>query len=311
MISVVIPSYNEGENLRENISELIDRLTEEAPEESFEVVVVDDHSTDETPSILSALNRQDERIRYLRLSKNGGSHTAIRAGLSRARGKCAIVVSADGQDNPECIGEMIREWQGGAHIVWALRERRDEPWLYRTFSRLFYWLLRSFNRSTNEDIDLSRADFYLLDRRVIEVINNIKERNSSLFGLIAWLGYKQSAVEYKRRPRRSGRSKWSLQSRLKLATDWIIGFSGLPLRLTTYLGIAVSTLGLAYAVFIFVYALIGNPIEGWASLMIVVLLLSGVMLLSIGVSGEYLWRVLDETRGRPPFFVENESDEER
>jgi polyisoprenyl-phosphate glycosyltransferase len=306
VISIIIPAYNEEKNLPQIIDELITSETFHE-EDDLEIIVVDDHSTDGSRELLKRMNQDDSRIGYIRLSKNSGSHTAIRAGLMKSRGDCAIVISADGQDNPQDLGKMIKKWREGFHIVWALRRARDESLIYKTFARIFYHILKSVSDSSLNKIDLSRADFYLLDNRVVRSINRLKERNTSLFGIISWIGYEQTAIEYSRRNRKNGNSKWNFRSRMRLAVDWIIAFSGVPLRLITYIGLTVSLAGFVYAVYIFFCSFSGVAVQGWTSLMLVTLMLSGIILLSLGIGGEYMWRVLEETRDRPAFFIEDES----
>jgi dolichol-phosphate mannosyltransferase len=303
MLSIVIPAYNETENILITIADIRQALIRSG-HGSVEFIVVDDHSNEPMYEYLVSGNMSD--IHCIRLSRRSGSHIALRAGLAAAKGDAVLCISADGQEDPTAIPLMLEKWYGGAHVVWGLRrERCGESFLQKTFSLLFYRLLTLMTGCSKNGTDLSRADFYLLDRKVVDAINTLQENNSSLFGLVAWIGYEQTSVEYHRRARLSGCSKWKFRSRMRLAKDWIIAFSGLPLKLMTGLGFSVACMGLFFAVFIAVKTiLIGTPVQGWASTMIVILLLGGLQMAMLGVVGEYLWRTLEESRQRALYFVE-------
>jgi polyisoprenyl-phosphate glycosyltransferase len=305
MLSVIIPAYNESANIGRVIQELMECISGCSDISSHEIIVVDDHSTDNTFAIVSALPRPN--IHCLRLSRRSGSHTSLRAGLKRAKGELALCISADGQDNPQVLREMIAKIRSGDHTVWALRTSRDEPFTSRVFSSLFYKMLKWFTAQKENRINLANADFYLLSRKVINAVNACEEKNTSLFGLIIWLGFKQSFVTYERRDRISGRSKWNFKSRIRLAQDWIISFSGVPLKLITYIGIFASLLGFLYAIFLFFYSILGYAKPGWAEAVILALISDGIRMIMLGVIGEYLWRTLDETRKRPLYFIEEET----
>lgn len=304
-LSVVIPAYNEADSVETTVAEVVAHA--DALCDQVEVIVVDDHSTDGTFDRIVAL--KDPRVRVLRLSRRSGSHAALRAGLAVVQGDGALCLSADGQDNPEALASMLEQFANGAQVVWALRRgREDEPVVARLSAHAFYRVLRKLS-GNQSGADLSRADFFLLRRRVYQAINTCPERNTSLFGLIAWLGFEQASVEYDRRPRRTGRSKWDTRRRWRLASDWIIAFSGLPLRLTTVLGFATATLGFCYALFLVANYFFGHPLAGWSSVVVLVLLLAGVQMVMLGVVGEYLLRNLDESRRRPIYFIERRHPE--
>ncbi|NMC50088.1 MAG: glycosyltransferase family 2 protein [Desulfovibrio sp.] len=308
MISLVLPAYNESRSLPGTIADIraaLAGLSEFA--EDFEIIVVDDHSEDDTFGVVAAL--ADPRITCLRLSKRSGSHVALRVGLARARGRVACCLSADGQDDPGALPRMIAAWRDGARVVWALRRNlEEEPLRVRLFAQVFYRLLQMLNPGLRGRIDLSRADFYLLDRRVVDAIVKCGERNTSLFGLIVWLGFTQTGVEYDRRPRRHGQSKWNFRSKMRLALDWIVSFSGVPLRLMTFLGFGIAGLGALYALVVIVRAIFfGAAVLGWPSIVTLILILGGLQLVTLGVFGEYLWRIFDETKKRPLAFIEADS----
>jgi len=303
-LSVVIPAYNESRNITITIEEILSVTDTISDIDKVEIIVVDDHSSDETFDAVGRIN--DPRVSCLRLSKRSGSHTALRAGIREAKGDAVLCITADGQDNPACIPEMLRKWNMGAKIIWALRKsRKNEAWHIRVPALLFYRILNWVAGNEDNAIDLASADFWLLDRVAVDAINACKERNTSLFGLIAWLGFKQDFVEYDRRIRRYGKSKWDFRSRFNLARDWIIAFSGLPLRIASLFGILTAILGILYAVFVIINKLfLGNPMAGYPSIVVLILVLGGVQLTILGIIGEYLWRNLDETRNRPLYFIE-------
>lgn len=311
MISIVIPAYNESVNLSETIQEICKVFQMSEWANCFEIIVVDDHSSDDTYEKLKALMIKE--LKVLRLSRRSGSHTALRAGLQEAKGNAIACISADGQEDPKIILSMLLKWKNGADIVWALRKsRQDEPFYIKLPAQIFYLLLKWLaNTSQADNGILSRADFYLLDRKVANAINSCNERYTSLFGLILWSGFKQDFVEYDRKPRRYGKSKWNFTSRLNFAKDWIIAFSGIPLKAMIGLGFAISFLGFLYAAFImFTHFFYSHDVQGWASLMVVVLILGGLNISILGLIGEYLWRNLEETRKRPLYFIEKNSSEE-
>jgi polyisoprenyl-phosphate glycosyltransferase len=305
-LSVVMPAFNEQENISLVVGELCKVMSAIPSIEDFEIIVVDDHSSDNTASEVSALNNL--RARCLRLSRRSGSHTAIRAGLAHASGDAVLCISSDGQDNPTVLQQMIERWKAGAQVVWAIRKSRQETFKDKMAAVLFYYTLRLFANSGQSEIDLANADFYLLDRKAVDAINACKERNTSLFGLIIWIGFKQEGVLYDRRERLNGKSKWSFKSRLRLAQDWIMAFSGIPLKLMTYVGISAAIFGFAYAILIFILAINGHTMPGWAATTIFILVGGGLLMVMLGIIGEYLWRALDETRKRPLFFVESDTN---
>lgn len=306
-LSIIIPAYNEADNIGATVQEVGCTLAA-LPGNGLqhEIIVVDDNSTDGT--LACAENFVSQGVRVIRLSRRSGSHIALRVGLDVAMGEAAICLSADGQDDPRTLAAMINEWRQGKDIVWALRRnRQQEPLAQRLFAKAFYQLLGWFGGGGAE-IDLSRADFYLLDRKVINAVKACRERNTSLFGLLVWLGFNQGCVEYDRRPRRSGGSKWNFKSRLNLAKDWIIAFSGLPLKLMTALGFCIAGLGFLYAAVVTVRNIMfGSPLMGWPSVITAILLLGGGQIMMLGIIGEYLWRTLDESRNRPTYFIEKDT----
>lgn len=308
ILSVVLPAYNEALNLQVIIPIVVDEISKLEIVQDYEIIVCDDHSSDDTYKIIKNLN--NDKIKCIRLSRRSGSHTAIRAGIAHSKGDVVLCIAADGQDSISVANEMLKKiFSEGQHIVWAVRSKRDEPFLQKYFSILFYKLLRSLNKNVSDKIDIANADFYMLSRKVVNAINRCEERNTSLFGLFLWLGFKQDYVVYERNERISGKSKWGFRSKIRLAKDWIIAFSGLPLKLMSIIGIIVALLGFFYATFILVYSILGYARPGWAETVILILVIGGTQMFMLGVVGEYLWRNLDEGRKRPLYFIEEASDE--
>ncbi len=305
-LSVVIPAYNESKNIKLTTEEILSITEEISGIDNIQVVVVDDHSSDSTFDAVKGIN--DARVSCIRLSRRSGSHTALRAGIREADGDAVLCICADGQDNPNSIPEMIQKWQSGAHVVWAVRKSREnESWRIRIPATLFYKLLSWFEGDRDSTIDLDAADFWLLDRMVVDAVNTCIERNTSLFGLVAWSGFNQDYALYDRRLRRYGKSKWNFRSRLRSAKDWIIAFSGLPLKLMPVVGFFIAMLGFLYAIYIIINYFIGNPLGGWSTMMVIILFLGGIQMIMIGVIGEYLWRNLEESRMRPLYFIEKQT----
>ncbi len=305
-ISVVVPAYNESDNIKTTIQELLSIIRSIHDVEKIQIIIVDDHSSDNTYNVVEQL--QEKEISSLRLSRRSGSHTAIRAGLREATGDVILCISADGQDDASCFEKMLDKWRDGAQIVWALRDNReDETFISKISAQFFYKILKWLGGHADSKFDLSRADFYLLDRAVVNAINACIERNTSLFGLIVWLGFNQDFVEYKRRFRRYGKSKWNFRSRIRLAKDWIVAFSGIPLRLITVIGFLFAAMGFLFSIYLFLVYLLSKNVQGWTSIMVGILVLGGIQMMMLGIMGEYLWRNLDESRRRPLFFIEKKT----
>lgn len=300
-LTIVTPAYNEAENLPVLYQRL--RGVLDSTDTDWEWIVVDDHSSDETPAVLTHLAEQDGRLRGFRFSRNFGSHTAITCGLNHALGGCAIVMAADLQDPPEKIPHLLAQWQHGAQVVWAVRAQREgESAIHLGFARLYYALMR--RTGALRDLPPAGADFFLIDRRVIDAFNQFHESHVSILALITWMGFRQAVISYNKQARLHGRSGWSLERKLKLVVDSITSFTYFPIRLMSYVGFTTALLGFLYAGLVVFDALRGFPPQGWASLMVVMLILGGVQMVMLGVLGEYLWRALDEGRRRPRYIIE-------
>lgn len=303
LVSVVVPVYQNAGSLGDLFARLRAVAAQHAGER-FEFVCVDDGSRDASFEVLRGLAADDARIRIVKLSRNFGSQAALLAGLTEARGDCMVTLAADLQDPPELVPEMLAQWRQGRKVVLAARRSRADPLTSRWLAEGFY---RLFRRFALPNMPRHGFDFFLVDRSVRDLITGIQENNAYLTGLILWLGFDPGIVHYDRaaRPAHYGPSMWGLGRRLKHFIDSFTAFSYFPLRAASVLGVVVAVVGVLYALLVVALRVIhGFPVEGWASIMVAVLLLSGVQMLMIGVLGEYLWRNLEETRRRPRFIVE-------
>ena len=302
-LSIITPAFNEARSipaLHERLSAVLSDLNVQ-----WDWIVVDDHSRDGTWTVLQELAAREPRLKAIRLARNSGSHAAFACGLQQARGDCAVVLAADLQDPPETLPALLDKWRAGAKIVWAVREGREgESAATMGFARLYYGIMRRFVGIS--EMPATGADFFLLDRRVIDVLNVFKESNVSLLALLTWMGFRQDRIFYVKQARQHGRSGWNLEKKLKLVVDSVTSFTYKPIRFMSYAGFIVAMAGFFYALVVVVNALVGKPSPGWSSLMIVLLLVGGLQMLMMGVLGEYVWRALDEARGRPRFIVEDE-----
>jgi glycosyltransferase involved in cell wall biosynthesis len=303
MLSVIVPCFNEELNLPFLYERLRKVLDPQGLE--WELIAVDDHSRDCTFQIASGLVSQDARVRALRLARNVGSHISLMCGLDHAAGRVAVMIAADMQDPPEIVLELLERWRGGDQVVWAVRTaRRGVSATSLLLSRIYNKIMRRI--IGRDDLAGYNADVFLLDRAVIDALTQCREGNLSLFSLVSWLGFRQSTVSYVKEERQHGRSGWTFKKKLKLFLDSITAFSYFPIRVMSLVGISVACLGFLYAVIVVADAfLVGIPVEGWTSLMIVLLIVGGLQMTMLGVLGEYLWRALDESRRRPRYNVES------
>jgi polyisoprenyl-phosphate glycosyltransferase len=306
LLTVITPAYNEERNLPalyERLGAVLDPV-----DIDWEWIVTDDHSADRTFEVLTDISRRDGRVRALRFSRNFGSHAGVSCGLRDARGDCAVVMAADLQDPPEVIPKLMQAWRSGAQVVWAVRARREgERAATVGMAGLFYWVMR--NVVGMRELAATGADFFLIDRRVIEAYRGFDERNVNLFALLAWMGFKQDTVTYTKEARLHGESGWTLQKKLKLAVDSITAFSYLPVRVMSWTGMLTAVAGFGYAIWTIYNAITGQPVEGWSSLMVAVMVIGGMQMLMLGILGEYIWRSLDEARRRPRYTIEASTGE--
>jgi dolichol-phosphate mannosyltransferase len=298
--------YCESENLpvlRRELGATLETLA--ARGYDWEIVFVDDASTDATPDVLRAMAADDPRIKVIRLVRNFGSQAAIMAGLRAAGGDCAVLISADLQEPPATIVRLVEGWEEGYRLVVAARENVPHGFLDRVLSRLFY---ATMNRIGSVRFPEKGADTLLLDHRVLRDLLALEERNLSVFGLILWLGYPTKVIPYHRDQRLHGTSGWTFLKRVKIFVDAVIAFSYLPFRVFSLAGLAVLAGSFGYLAFLVVNRIFfwdGTVILGWTSLMVVMLLLNGFLILGLGILGEYVWRILDEVRRRPLYLVDH------
>ena len=306
-ISIVIPVYFNEPNLPDTIPQLL-ALGDQLPGYKLELVFVDDDSKDRSLAILlDYRERFPKQIKVVKLTRNFGTMAALQAGLTVASGDCVGVIAADLQDPPELFLEMIRHWEQGVKAVFAVRSDREESFLQKTFSNLYYTLI---NRFAVPGYPPGGFDFFLVDRQVIEDVNKIHEKNTNLMTLIFWLGYQAVFIPYVRRKRVKGKSRWTLGKKVKLFVDTFVSFSYFPIRLFSFLGIIYAALSFTYGLVIFIsWLTFGIPVQGWVPMMLVLTFTAGLQMTLLGILGEYLWRTLDEARGRPFFVIDTVYDE--
>ncbi len=300
MLSVVIPVYNELEVLPEfhaRITRVLDGLVLDS-----EIIYVNDGSGDDSLSLLSEFYEQDTRVAIVDLSRNFGKEIAMTAGLHKAEGDAVVVIDADLQDPPELIPQLIDEWQKGYDVVYAKRARREgESAFKKLTAHLFYRLMRSIGQIK---IPEDTGDYRLLSRRAVDALNSLNEHHRFMKGLFTWIGYRQKAVLYDRDPRHAGESKWKYWHLWNFAIEGITSYSSAPLKLASYLGLLTALGAFSYGIFIVVRTLLyGDPVQGYPSMIVIILFLGGVQLISIGILGEYVGRIFTETKRRPLYFI--------
>ena len=300
-LSVVVPCFNEAANLSPLLARLIPVL--DATGRSFELIFVDDGSRDGTLALARDIAAGDSRIGVLALSRNFGKEIAISAGLDHARGRGVVIIDADLQHPPELVPELIAAWEQGFHVIHAAQSvRPDEPRLKRFGVKGFYWLLDSLSETK---LPKGVGDFCLLDRRAVDALCSLPERARFMKGLYFWIGFRQAQIPYEPQARTQGNSGWSLTKLLGLAINGLTAFSTIPLRMAAFLGLAVSLVALVYAIILVVEVMLhGIDVPGYASLMVGLLFLSGVQLISLGILGEYIGRIFNESKQRPLYLIE-------
>ncbi len=307
-ISIIAPIYNEAGNLHELYSRIKEVL--DSTNDSWELILIDDGSTDGSADIIQRLCEQDQNVRQVIFARNFGHQLAVTAGLDTSRGEAVVVIDSDLQDPPEVILDLLAKWRMGFEVVYAVRsEREGENWFKKITASIFY---RTINRITDVDIPLDTGDFRLIDRKVVNVINQMRERHRFLRGMSVWVGFKQTGVPYKRAARAVGETKYPLGKMIKFASDAITSFSYLPLQLAMYLGFLAAALSiLAIPIVIVLRASGSQAFLGQATTLIAVLFLGGVQLISLGILGEYIGRLYDQAKGRPLYIVRDAPEEEK
>ncbi len=298
--SVVAPVFNEEELVVKFYDRV--RAVMEGLGEPWELVLIDDGCRDQSPQLMDEIQARDEHVVALHFARNFGHQMAITAGMDHARGDAVVVIDSDLQDPPEVIPDLIAKWREGYEVVYAVRaEREGETWFKLFTANAFYRLIQTL---TDINIPMEAGDFRLLDRAALEVMKRMRERNRFVRGMVAWIGFRQAGVPYKRHARTAGETKYPLKKMLKLAQDAIVGFSMFPLKLAQMAGGAAVGLGLLLAVILFILKLTGSmPLAGQGLVSSLVLFMGGVQLLSVGILGEYVGRIYDEIRNRPLYIV--------
>lgn len=307
LITILVPAYNEEAVLNkfyERVSEVMRTLTSY----NYEILFINDGSKDSTLSIIKNLRERDHRVSYVNLSRNFGKEIAMIAGLDYAQGDAVVIIDADLQDPPELIPEMINYWEMGYDDVYAKRRSRaGETWLKKWTSSLFYKILQ---KMTNINILENTGDFRLLDRRAVEALKKLRESQRYTKGMFSWIGYNKKEILFDRDPRAAGETKWNYPKLINLAIEGITSFTTAPLRISALLGVIISLFAFIYMIWIITKTLLfGEPVSGYPSLMTVILFLGGIQLISLGIIGEYLGRVFNETKNRPLYFVDEYNDE--
>jgi dolichol-phosphate mannosyltransferase len=306
--SIIVPVYNEEAVINETyhrLKQVMDSLGE-----SYELLFINDGSQDKTAELIGALAAEDESVKLLDFSRNFGHQIAITAGMDYARGDAVVIIDADLQDPPELIPRMVEKWKEGYEVVYAKRTKRKGETLFKKWTAaLFYRTLRA---ATEVDIPLDTGDFRLMDRKVCEAMRSIREKNRFVRGLVSWVGFRQTAVEYVRDERFAGETKYPLKKMLRFSMDGITSFSYKPLKLATYLGFLVSFSSFVYLIVtLFLKLFSTSTVAGWASIIACLLLLNGVILIILGIIGEYIGRIYDETKNRPLYLLRATKNIER
>ncbi len=300
--SIVIPVYNEEEVIEHTYERL--KTVMQSADGNYELLFINDGSKDRSVDILLQLSEQDKTIKIVDFSRNFGHQIAITAGMDYASGNAIVIIDADLQDPPELILEMIQKWKEGYDVVYAKRTaRKGETFFKKQTASAFYRTLRAM---TEIDIPIDTGDFRLIDRKVCDQMNNIHEKNRFVRGLVSWVGFKQTAVEYERDERFAGETKYPLKRMLKLSLDGITSFSYKPLKLANYLGASLSVIGFVYMLIVLYQKLFtSTTVTGWSSIIVIQLFFSGITLMMLGVIGEYIGRIYDEAKNRPLYIVKD------
>lgn len=306
-VSLLIPAYNEEETLPLLYNE-INKVLEDIEGFKFEILFVNDGSTDNTLNILRNMQKNDFRINYISFSRNFGKETAMAAGFDYINGDAVIIMDADLQDPPELIKEMIKYWEEGYDDVYAKRRSREgETWFKRFTSYAFYRLLQ---KVTKIPIQKDTGDFRLLDRRAVESLKKIREKQRYTKGMFSWIGFNKKEILFDRRPRKAGETKWNYLKLFNLALEGVTSFTTFPLRISTILGIAVSIFSIVYMFIILIKSIIWqDAVKGYPSMMVTILFLGGVQLISLGIIGEYVGRIFNETKYRPLYIIDEHNNE--
>lgn len=299
-ISIVVPVYYNSDTLEMLYADMKEKILGQL--ENYEIIFVDDGSKDDSWNIMNKIRMQDKNVVCVRLAHNFGEHTAILAGMSVASGDCVVTKQADLQEDSALILKLFESWKRGNKVALAIREQRDENPIKKFFAGCYYWLVKKF---VNKEMPTGGCDCYLLDKQVADVLVNSREKNSSLTLQVMWAGYPTEKIYFHRLDRTVGISRWTFSKKIKLVIDSLISFTYVPIRFMSFCGIAFfifAVIGIIDA--IHEKITVGTPIEGYASLMCVILFSFGLILINLGILGEYIWRILEEARKRPTFLID-------
>ena len=299
-ITILLPAYNEAESFDE-LKNCMQQVISENTGYEWEFLIINDGSTDNTLQLAQALNSSDSRYHYMDLSRNYGKEIALMAGMDYVESDAVIIMDADMQHPVSVISEMIRYWEEGFDDVYAQRQTSDESWLKKLTSKLYYRILQ---KSTDIPIQKDTGDFRLLDRKCVESLKQMRETDRNNKGMFSWIGFRKKGIYYQQKERRHGKTKWSYYRLLNLAMTGITSFTTTPLRFASVFGIIVSLLAFCYLAYIIVKTILyGDPVRGYPTLMVTILFLGGIQLIAIGIIGEYLSHIFNETKRRPGYFV--------
>ena len=299
-ITILLPAYNEAESFP-SIKECMKTVIDNNQEYDWEFLFVNDGSTDQTLQLMKDLNAQDNRCHYIDLSRNYGKEIAIMAGLDYVKSDAVIIMDADMQHPVSVIPEMLKHWEEGYDDIYAQRQTSNESWLKQKTSKLYYKILQ---KSTNIPIQKDTGDFRLLDRKCIDALKEMRETDRNNKGMFSWIGFHKKGIFYQQNERRYGKTKWSYYKLLNLALTGITSFTTTPLRFASIFGIIVSLLAFLYLIYIiFKTLIIGDPVQGYPTLMVTILFLGGIQLIALGIIGEYLSHIFNETKKRPGYFI--------
>lgn len=302
-VSIVIPVYYNEDNLRPLYADLKEKFIDKT-DYDYEIVMVNDGSKDKSYDVMKELAQIDPNIKIYSLSRNYGSHAAVLCGFEKATGDCAVVKAADLQEPTELLIDMVESWQSGNNVVLAVREGREEGFMQTSFANMYYWLVR---KTSLPNMPKNGFDIFLVDRKVIDALLKMDERNTSLSGQILWSGFRTGFVPYVRKAREIGKSKWTLKKKIKLVMDTLFSFSTVPIKFVTGIGAISFVVGIVWAIFVLVARLMNEiTVKGWTMMFMFDLISFGIIMLSIGILGEYLWRTFDASRNRPTYIVEDE-----
>lgn len=303
-LSIVIPVYYNEQTLNSLYDDIKEKVID-VIDYAYEIVMVNDGSGDASYSIMKEIASRDENVKIVSLSRNFGSHAAILCGLEKCTGDCAVVKAADLQEPTELILQMVEKWRAGNNVVLAVREDRQEGKGQKFFANLYYWMVR---KTALKNMPEKGFDVYLVDRKVINVLASLDETNSALTGQILWSGFRTATVPYIRLAREVGQSKWTLKKKIRLVTDTLFSFSSLPITVVSVIGLLSFVGAVIWAILVAVLKILGYiNVSGWTTLFIFNLLSFGIIMVTLGILGGYLWRTFDASRNRPPYIVEEEN----